>query len=132
MQRSRTVKHIPNDLKYTKTHEWVKTAADGTVTIGVTYHAQSLLGDMVFVELPETNREFQQGKEMAVLESVKAAADVYCPISGKITEINQTLQNEPELINQDPYNKGWICKLMPTNAIEFHNLLSPEDYEKEV
>lgn len=126
------MKHIPEELKYTKTHEWVKADPDGSVTIGVTYHAQSLLGDMVFIELPEMNREFQQGSEMAVLESVKAAADVYCPLSGAVTEVNQALQNEPELINQDPYNKGWICKLMPSNNIELNNLLSAEDYHKEI
>lgn len=131
MQRSYIVKQLPPDLKYTKTHEWVKTQPDGTVLVGITDHAQGLLGDMVFVELPQVDREFKQENEMAVLESVKAAADVYCPISGKIIETNPKLQNQPELINQDPYGEGWICKLKPSNESELNNLLSAQEYEKE-
>ena len=126
------MKSLPRNLKYTRTHEWVKTQSDGTTTIGITEHAQSLLGDMVFVELPEYNREFKQAAEMAVLESVKAAADVYAPISGKIVEINSKLQNQPELINKDPYGEGWICTLQPTNQNELEQLLSAEEYEKEI
>ena len=122
------MKPIPPDLKYTKTHEWVKTQSDGTVLVGITEHAQGLLGDMVFVELPEMNREFKQENEMAVLESVKAAADVYCPVSGKIIETNPKLQQNPELINQDPYGEGWICKLKLSNESELNNLLSAQDY----
>jgi glycine cleavage system H protein len=102
------------------------------MTIGITAHAQSLLGDMVFVELPEYNREFKQATEMAVVESVKAAADVYAPISGKIIEVNAKLQNQPELINKDPYGEGWICKLQPINQNELEQLLSAEEYEKEI
>jgi len=132
MPRSLSVKPLPRDLKYTRTHEWVKTQPDGTMTIGITAHAQSLLGDMVFVELPEYNREFKQATEMAVVESVKAAADVYAPISGKIIEVNAKLQNQPELINKDPYGEGWICKLQPINQNELEQLLSAEEYEKEI
>jgi glycine cleavage system H protein len=132
MQRSDIVKHLPPDLKYTKTHEWVKTQPDGTITVGITHHAQALLGDMVFVELPDYNHEFKQAAEMAVLESVKAAADVYCPVSGKIIEVNSKLQNQPELINKDPYGEGWICKLEPKDNSELEKLLSAQDYEKEI
>lgn len=126
------MKPIPPDLKYTKTHEWIKTQSDGTVLVGITEHAQGLLGDMVFVELPEMNREFKQENEMAVVESVKAAADVYCPLSGKIIETNPKLQQNPELINQDPYGEGWICKLKPNNQEELNDLLSAQDYEKTI
>ena len=129
MQRSESVKHIPPTLKYTTTHEWVKTEADGTLLVGITHHAQALLGDMVFVELPIFHQEYTQKNEMAVLESVKAAADVYCPISGKVVEVNAKLQTEPELINKDPYGEGWICKLHPSNQTELDGLLSSQAYE---
>lgn len=122
------MKSLPPDLKYTKTHEWVKTEPDGSITVGITEHAQGLLGDMVYVELPEYNREFAQAAEMAVLESVKAAADVYAPVSGKIIETNNKLHNQPDLINKDPYGEGWLCKLDIINQDELKNLLSAEDY----
>ncbi|MDX2165401.1 MAG: glycine cleavage system protein GcvH [Gammaproteobacteria bacterium] len=126
------MKSLPPHLKYTRTHEWVKSESDNSVTIGITEHAQSLLGDMVFVELPEYNREFKQATEMAVLESVKAAADVYAPISGRILEVNTKLQNQPELINKDPYGEGWICKLKLIDQNELTQLLSAAEYEKEI
>ena len=126
------MKSLPPHLKYTRTHEWVKSESDDSVTIGITDHAQSLLGDMVFVELPEYNREFKQATEMAVLESVKAAADVYAPISGRVLEVNAKLQNQPELINKDPYGEGWICKLQLIDPNELTQLLSAAEYEKEI
>ena len=124
------MKHLPPELKYTKTHEWVKVESDGTVTVGITHHAQALLGDMVYVELPEYNHDFHQAAEMAVLESVKAAADVYAPISGKVVDVNNSLHNQPELINKDPYGEGWICKLQPSHTDELNSLLSAQEYGK--
>lgn len=126
------MKPLPPELKYTKTHEWVKTQSDGSVTVGITDHAQALLGDMVFVELPESEREFKQAAEMAVLESVKAAADVYSPISGKVIETNTQLKEQPELINKDPYGEGWICKLKPSDPNEITHLMSADNYEKSI
>ncbi len=119
---------IPTDLKYTDSHEWVKSESDGTVTIGVTHHAQELLGDMVFVELPQVGRELAQKEECAVAESVKAAADIYAPISGEVTEINSELESEPEKINQDAYS-AWLFKLKPTNASELDGLLDAAGYQ---
>ncbi len=119
---------IPTDLKYTNSHEWVKPESDGTVTIGVTHHAQELLGDMVFVELPQVGRELAQKEECAVAESVKAAADVYAPISGEVTAINPDLESEPEKINQDAYN-AWLFKLKPSNTAELDGLLDAAGYQ---
>ncbi len=126
------MKSLPPELKYTKTHEWIKAESNDTIIVGITEHAQSLLGDMVYVELPEYNRAFKQAAEMAVLESVKAAADVYSPVSGKIIEVNSKLQNQPDLINKDPYGEGWICKLQITNQDELNQLLSAAEYEKAI
>lgn len=120
---------IPTHLKYTKSHEWVKPEEDGTVTIGITHHAQELLGDMVFVELPQVGRKLEQKEECAVVESVKAAADVYAPIGGEITAANGDLESEPESINQDAYS-AWLFKLKPDNASDLDELLSAADYEK--
>ncbi len=119
---------IPTDLKYTNSHEWVKPESDGTVTIGVTHHAQELLGDMVFVELPQVGRELAQKEECAVAESVKAAADVYAPISGEVIAVNSDLESEPEKINQDSYN-AWLFKLKPSNAAELDGLLDATGYQ---
>ncbi len=119
---------IPTDLKYTKSHEWVKTEADGTVTVGITDHAQELLGDMVFVELPQVGDTFTQKQECAVAESVKAAADVYCPISGEVVEVNTPLVDSPENINQDAFN-SWLFKLKPSNSDELGGLLDAEGYQ---
>jgi glycine cleavage system H protein len=119
---------IPTDLKYTNSHEWVKPESDGTVTIGVTHHAQELLGDMVFVELPQIGRELAQKEECAVAESVKAAADVYAPISGEVIAVNSDLESEPEKINQDAYN-AWLFKLKPSNAAELDELLDAAGYQ---
>jgi len=108
---------IPTNLKYTKSHEWVRLEDDGTATIGITQHAQELLGDMVFAEIPQVGRNLKQGEECAVVESVKAAADVYAPISGEVTAVNAELESAPEKINQDAY-AAWLFKVKPTNTSE--------------
>ena len=120
---------IPNNLKYTKSHEWVRLEDDGTATIGITQHAQELLGDMVFVETPAVARQLKQGDECAVVESVKAAADVYAPITGEVTAANPELSSAPEKINQDAY-AAWLFKLKPANAADLDNLLDSDGYQK--
>jgi len=122
--------NIPDDLHYTKTHEWVKQDADGTVTVGVSDHAQNLLGDMVFIELPDVGAAYNTGDDCAVVESVKAASDVYCPVSGEITETNEALVDAPEMVNQDPYGDGWLFKLKPNDAGEVEDLLNAEAYKE--
>jgi len=122
--------NIPDDLHYTKTHEWVKQDADGTITVGITDHAQHLLGDMVFIELPEAGSEFNTGDDCAVVESVKAASDVYCPVSGEIIETNEALVETPEVVNQDPYGDGWLFKLKPNDEGEVEDLLDAEGYKE--
>lgn len=121
--------NIPTHLKYTKTHEWVKLEEDGTATIGITHHAQELLGDMVFVEIPKVGRQLQQGEECAVVESVKAAADVYTPITGEVISINPELEAAPEKINQDAYS-AWLYKLKPSNSADINDLLDSTGYQK--
>jgi glycine cleavage system H protein len=103
--------NLPADLKYTATHEWVRINGDGTATVGITDHAQEQLGDMVFVELPELGRVLAAAEECAVVESVKAASDIYSPLAGEIVAINEALADTPELINQDPYGEGWLFRL---------------------
>jgi glycine cleavage system H protein len=120
---------IQNNLKYTKSHEWVRLEDDGTATIGITQHAQELLGDMVFVETPNVGRKLKRGEECAVVESVKAAADVYAPISGEVIAVNPELESTPEKINQDAYS-AWLFKLKPENAAELNNLLDYAGYQK--
>lgn len=119
---------IPSQLKYTTSHEWVKSESDGTVTIGITQHAQELLGDMVFVELPKVGRKLNQKEECAVVESVKAAADVYSPLSGEVVAVNAELEASPEKINQDPYS-AWLFKLKLSNAADLEKLLDAKDYQ---
>ena len=121
---------IPKTLKYSKTHEWVRQDED-MLTIGITDHAQCMLGDLVYVELPEIENSYENGQECAVVESVKAAADIFCPVSGEIVEINESLLEHPELINQDPYGKGWILRVRPFDN-EKNQLLSPDEYSKQV
>jgi glycine cleavage system H protein len=118
-----------SNLKYTKSHEWVRLEDDGTATIGITQHAQELLGDMVFVETPNVGRKLKRGEECAVVESVKAAADVYAPISGEVIAVNPELESTPEKINQDAYS-AWLFKLKPENASELNNLLDYAEYQK--
>lgn len=122
--------NVPSDLRYTKTHEWVRTLTDGTVEIGITDHAQHALGDLVFVEVPEGGRTVAVGEPCAVVESVKAASDVYSPIAGEITLGNPLLAAEPEAINNDPYGKGWLMRVRPTKGAATAALMSPAEYEK--
>lgn len=119
--------NIPTNLKYSKSHEWVKPEADGTVTVGISHHAQELLGDMVFIELPEVGRVLKQKEECAVAESVKAAADVYSPISGEVTAVNSPLIDEPGKINEDAYS-AWLFKLKPSNTAELDGLMDAVAY----
>lgn len=121
--------NIPADLKYVASHEWLKLEDDGIITVGITDHAQDLLGDVVFVELPEVGREVSADEEIAVVESVKAASDVYAPIAGEIIEINDELVDSPELANEDPYGKAWFFKIKPTNVTDYDDLLSAEEYQ---
>lgn len=108
--------NVPADLKYTRTHEWLRQEADGTVTVGITDHAQGALGDLVFVETPEAGRSVKAGEACAVVESVKAASDVYSPLDGEIIAGNEALGSQPELLNSDPYGEGWIMKIRPAAA----------------
>ncbi len=119
---------VPQDLFYTKTHEWVS-LEDGVAIIGITDFAQSQLSDLTFVELPEVGTEFSGGDEAAVVESVKAAADVYAPIAGEVIEVNGDLEDAPELINNDAFGKGWLFKLKVVDESDVDNLLDPESYE---
>jgi len=120
---------LPADLKYTKSHEWVKRMPDGSLTVGITDHAQDLLGDMVFVDLPETGAKVGAGKDCAVVESVKAASDVYAPVAGEITEVNGAVMDAPEIVNKDPYGKGWLFRLKPNSKTDVDNLLDAKAYE---
>ncbi len=120
---------LPGDLLYTSEHEWLRREEDGSVTIGITDHAQSALGDLVYVELPEVDQELDSGGDMAVVESVKAASDVYAPISGTVVAVNDELSDDPERINADPYGDGWIVQMQPSDAIDESELLSPDDYQ---
>ncbi|MCU0834806.1 MAG: glycine cleavage system protein GcvH [Chromatiaceae bacterium] len=106
---------VPDDLRYSKDHEWVRDNGDGTVTVGITDHAQAALGDLVFVEVPETGRQIAAGDACAVVESVKAASDVYSPLAGEVTAINEALGDAPESINDDPYGEGWIYQMRPSD-----------------
>ncbi len=120
---------MPGDLQYTKEHEWLRREEDGSVTIGITDHAQSALGDLVYVELPEVGADLEAEGEMAVVESVKAASDVYAPISGNVLAVNEDLADDPEKINSDPYGDGWIVRLKPEGDIDESTLMSPDDYQ---
>ncbi|MFZ1640415.1 MAG: glycine cleavage system protein GcvH [Candidatus Contendobacter sp.] len=118
---------IPAELRYTESHEWVRANDDGTITVGITDHAQHLLGDLVFVEIPETGRAVAAAESCAVVESVKAASDVYSPLDGVVVEVNEALADSPELINQDPYGEGWIFRLKTAAALD--GLLDARAYE---
>ena len=120
--------NIPADLMFTSSHEWIKDEGDDTVTIGITDHAQELLGDLVFVELPEFGDVIETGGEAGVVESVKAASDIYSPVSGEVIEINEDLVDSPELVNEQPYDNGWIYKMKLNNVSEIEGLLDAEAY----
>ena len=121
--------NLPQDLKYTSEHEWVRKESDGSVTIGITDHAQSALGDLVFVEVPEAGRKLAPGDACCVVESVKAASDVYAPIAGEVVAGNQAVVDAPEKVNQDPYG-AWLFKLKPTNIADVDKLLDAAAYRK--
>ncbi len=119
---------LPSDLKYTASHEWVRSEADGTISIGITQHAQELLGDMVFVETPAVGRKLKAREECAVVESVKAAADVYAPVSGEVAAVNNELDSAPEKINADPYG-AWMFRMKPDNAADVAALMDAAAYQ---
>jgi glycine cleavage system H protein len=123
--------NVPADLKYTKSHEWVRTLPDGTVELGITDHAQHALGDLVFVEVPEAGRVVKVGEPCAVVESVKAASDVYAPLAGEVTAGNPKLSEQPDTVNTDPYGEGWLMRLRPApGALTGAALMSAADYQK--
>jgi glycine cleavage system H protein len=121
----------PKELRYASTHEWARLEKDGTVTVGITDHAQQALGDVVFVELPEEGAVLAAGDEAGVVESVKAASDIYAPLSGEVIAVNTVLEDNPETVNEDPYNDGWFYKLQPADVSELEDLLSADDYKQQ-
>ncbi|MEM0516206.1 glycine cleavage system protein GcvH [Pseudoalteromonas sp. YIC-827] len=124
--------NIPSELKYASSHEWVRAEGDGTYTVGISEHAQELLGDMVFVELPDVGDEVDAGEDCAVAESVKAASDIYAPISGEIVAINEELEDAPETVNSDPYGDGWLFRIKASDESELENLLDAEGYQNNI
>ena len=120
---------VPSNLKFLDSHEWARVEDDGTVTVGISDHAQELLGDIVVVELPEIGKEISQSSDIAIVESVKAASDVYSPLSGEVTEINEALNDNPEIINSSPYEDGWFFKIKPQDISEMEKLLDAAAYE---
>ena len=120
---------LPGDLLYTNDHEWLRRESDGSVTVGITEHAATALGDLVYVELPEVGQDVDRGGEMAVVESVKAASDVYAPVAGSVSAVNEELADEPEKINADPYGDGWIVRLT-VGDIDEGELMSPDAYQQ--
>ncbi len=121
--------HTPAELKYASSHEWARLEEDGTVTVGISDHAQNALGDVVFVELPEIGATLAAGDEAGVVESVKAASDVYAPVGGEVVAINEALEDAPETVNSDPYTDGWFFRLQIGDASDLEGLLSSEDYD---
>ena len=121
----------PSELKYASSHEWARLEEDGTITIGISDHAQDALGDVVFVELPDVGSALAAGDEAGVVESVKAASDIYAPVGGEVIAINEKLEDEPETVNADPYNDGWFFKLQPSDTSELEAMLSAADYQQQ-
>lgn len=120
---------IPPELKYTPSHEWVRREEDGTVTIGITDHAQDALGDLVYIEVPEVDSRYEAGQPCAVVESVKAASDIYSPVSGQVVVANEALEDQPEIVNQDPYGQGWILRIKPDDMAAVDALLNAQAYQ---
>ncbi len=123
--------NTPSELKYASSHEWARLEEDGTVTVGITDHAQDALGDVVFVELPDVGASLAAGDEAGVVESVKAASDIYAPVGGEVIATNEQLEDAPETVNSDPYHDGWFFKLQPADTSELEALLSAEDYRQQ-
>lgn len=121
---------VPGHLKYTKTHEWAQKLDDGTIKVGITDHAQDLLGDMVFVELPDAGRHVKAGEECAVVESVKAASDIYSPLAGEIVEVNKAVTEAPEIVNKEPYGEGWLLRIRPSDPQGFNQLMDAKTYQE--
>ena len=121
---------IPQELRYTKSHEWVMQNDEGTLTVGITDHAQGLLGDLVFIEVPEEGTTFQEGDDSAVVESVKAASDVFAPVDGEVTAGNEALSDTPEIVNSDPFGDGWIYKIKPEDPGAFDGLMDADTYKE--
>lgn len=122
--------NIPAELKYASSHEWIRKEEDGSYTVGISEHAQELLGDMVFVELPEVGDTVTAGEDCAVAESVKAASDIYAPLSGEVLAVNEALEDSPELVNADAFGDGWFFRVMPTDLADIDNLLDAEGYQE--
>jgi glycine cleavage system H protein len=122
--------NVPNELRYARSHEWLKTGADGIAIVGITDHAQNLLGDITFVQLPKVGAQLKAGETFGVIESVKAASDVYAPVGGTVTAVNVVLERAPETLNRDPYEGGWILKLKASSPAEAENLLDAAAYAK--
>ena len=120
----------PTELRYLATHEWARLDEDGNVTVGITDHAQNALGDVVFIELPEVEQDLSAGDEAGVVESVKAASDIYAPVSGTVVAVNDLLDDEPEKVNQDPYGDGWFYKISPTDIAELEEMLDADGYQE--
>ncbi|MDV5167431.1 glycine cleavage system protein GcvH [Photobacterium rosenbergii] len=119
---------MENTLKFAESHEWVRDNGDGTITMGISDHAQGLLGDVVFVDLPEVGDSTEAGESFSLVESVKAASDIYAPITGEIVEVNEELEDSPELVNEEPYEGGWIAKIKIQDVEELSNLIDAEKY----
>ncbi len=124
--------NVPSDLKYVSSHEWIRLEDDGSVTVGITDHAQELLGDVVYVELPEIDSDVAVDDEIAVVESVKAAPDIFAPLSGTIIAVNESLEDEPETVNSSCYDDGWMFKMKPSELSELDNLIDSETYTAEI
>jgi len=124
--------NLPGDCKYTKSHEWAKTEDDGSVLVGITEHAQDALGELVYVELPDINISVESGESVAVVESVKAASDIYSPIAGEIIAVNTELEATPELVNEEPHTKGWLFRLRPNDLADLDQMLSAAEYQTQL
>lgn len=123
---------VPSGLKYVSSHEWLRLNDSGEITVGITDYAQESLGELVFVELPSVGAKFSSGNQVCVIESVKAASDIYCPISGVIVSINEKLSSKPELVNSSPYDEGWFFRIKPDNISDYDSLLSDFEYQDEI
>ena len=121
---------VPANLKFTKSHEWVKSEANGQVTVGISDHAQDLMGDMVYIDLPKVGAQLVAGQDCAVVESVKAASDVYAPLAGEVTEVNSAVVDAPETVNKDPYGSGWLFRMKPASAADVNKLMDAKAYEQ--